>query len=247
MPDWNAPPLAISTSYANRPAFGQKGRWWQQTDGPFSAYDDGTQWVEFAYGQRVFPQALPTTWRNQDSATADTTHGGLILDHINVDSSESLIIRETGISGNYTHTIAMIPLVTPKPIATNGFTWWCGLALIESGTGKVVTFVLNNHHDTTTLTLAVDGWNSVTSYNTNYTKKNAYLLSPLLWLQISDNGTTVTYSIGQTRDDLLEFFSHAHGTGFTSAPDKIGVVMDKAATGSLSPELHTNVWFTSWE
>jgi len=218
-----------------------KSTWQQKTADMFSGFSTGGAVTILTNGILSQGGGYPvisglTSWINQGGASADTTHGGILL----VDGSPS--------GGNNVRLLKQTAPSTPYTI-TAGFTGWVpiqqnflnfGLAFRESSSGKLSTCHLQSTSAVTPASFALRSqkYNSPTSSTTSYV---AYPtdLAGMIYLRISDDGTNRKCYISADGINFSQFHSVAR-TDFLTANEVGFFVESNNATFSAS------VWLTSW-
>jgi hypothetical protein len=226
--------LHRTDTYANIPAAGVEGREFFPTDGISLYRDDGSLWSPWG---PVFPMTAIVdasySWVNQGSATIDITHGGAILSVPAGAGSDALRLRVKSIpAAPYTVTVAFIPLF-PFPSNFNA----CGIALRDSGSGKIITFGLSSDSTqwATSQVLSIIKWTNATTFSAFYTPTptvaasyaalTPYQMGPCLWLRIRDDNSNRVLSISSDG----ETFHQLHTVGRTDfiTPDQIGFFVNQ--------------------
>jgi hypothetical protein len=130
------------------------------------------------------PAGTAFSWINQGSATyTDNSLGGPLVMAKAASSSDSLsLLCVSAPTTPYTYTV----MVTSPAQASSNYTV-IGLALYDSGSGKVTTLGFGNS------SAAAYHWNSTSSWNS--TVKSFQWAGTLLWMRISNDGTSLTYYI----------------------------------------------------
>lgn len=226
--------IHASDSYFALPSSSIPGRTFWPTNGSTLFRDDGSLWHPFGPS---FPMTSlidsQFSWVNQGSATLDLSHGGAILATPAGAATDNLHLRMKTIpSAPYTITMACIPLI-PFPSNFNA----CGLALRDSGTGKIITFAVSSDSTQVPTNLVLSGikWTDATTFSAFYTLTPTaaadyaslvgFRLGPCLWLQIKDDNSNRSLRIS---NDGISFQS-LHSVGRTDfiTPDQIGFFVNQ--------------------
>lgn len=134
--------------------------------------------------------ASPLTW-------TDVTGGGITTNQGSVDTASTnrhLLVRAIPTSAPWTRTIRFTTGL-PGSMGSSGGAPVSGLVLYESGTGKLIEFVMNLNGSGAFLSLIK--LNSVSSFNAFYKNQNVYggpSFESLLAMSVSDDGTNLTWS-----------------------------------------------------
>jgi hypothetical protein len=199
------------------------------------------------------------SWLNQGSA-AVTQGSGVVAITAHSAGGTSVRGRYKAIpSTPFTITMGLVPFFPVATFLTN--LAFIGLGAYESGTGKIVVHVASNLDFGSGNALqgcfAVQGYTNSTTSNTNYaqhkggTNFNALGLAnfippfgSIVWLRMFDNGTNVTYSYSWDKITWVTLVTQTRTTGFTTAPDKVGLFFT-LQSGSISTPLLG--WVVAWE
>lgn len=228
----NAPPATVlSGPYASRPAAGAAGRLYLPTDGYAQYRDNGTTWD--ASGP-TFPLVEPPTtgwsWVNQGTATVAAEKGGIYLSEPAAQAAAADRIRA------YMRPLPPAPCTITAAFqlilwsSTGSFNQNGGLVLRESSSGKLVLVsqLLYSGNGTNNPLFYLQNYNSPTSWNANVASGPAPA-GPLLWIQVSDDGTNRIVRLSGDGQHWPVFSTLARTTFIT--PDQIGIVLN----GNISP------------
>ena len=144
------------------------------------------------------PAGTGFSWVNQGAATFTDNTGGAPL----------VLTKPAGSSDNISLLCVSAP-ATPysftafvtTPGGASPFYGMIGVALYDSGSGKVTTLSFSSS------TTNVQHWNSTTSFSGNL--KNLTLYNNLLWMRVTNDGTTLTYFISTDAIQWLQVASEA--------------------------------------
>lgn len=130
------------------------------------------------------PAGTSFTWVNQGSATyTDNSLGGPLVVSKAASASDSIsLLCVSAPATPYTYTA----MVTAPAEPSSNYTA-IGVALYDSGSGKVTTLGFGNNSVTAL------HWNSTSTYNS--TLKSFTWAGSLLWMRITNSGTTLTYYV----------------------------------------------------
>jgi hypothetical protein len=142
------------------------------------------------------PAGTTFSWVNQGSATyTDNSLGGpLVINKPAASGDNMSLMCVTPPSPPYTYTV-----MATTPAQASQYYTVIGLALYDSGSGKVTTLGFGNN------SAHVLHWNSFTSYSS--TVKNVTLASNILWMRIVNNGTSLAYFISIDDEQWLQLAS----------------------------------------
>ena len=202
-----------------------QGNRYKCNDSPYEFIFDGSAWRAFIFGYRVDePTSGATSWLNQGGASITTTNGGVLL-KAPPNSADSLRCRTLAtISAPYTCDIAFMASIYNQS-GTN-----MGLLLNNSGSGKLVTFGIQNV-TTSSIQLTNARWASTTSFNAveNFLNGSPTLnllgsAGPLFWLRIYDDNTNRNFYFSTDGIVFNAVFQESRTNYFT--PDTIGFFVD---------------------
>lgn len=166
-----------------------------------------------------------TTWLNQGSATVTDSAVGMCIDAPTSGTS-------TNLSGRYmaapTAPYTITALIAATRASTNfsgvGIGWYDGSAKLH-----LLSYSINSGGGPY---LLVNKWNSVTSFSAaDFTSLNSTYAQPI-WLQVSDDGTNVSFRYSQNGSEFLQLFSVAKSSGFLGASGYSNVVFFVDPRGS---------------
>lgn len=160
--------LQTSGTFGTRPLAGAsfEGQAWRATNGPYlSIYKNGVWQVLYPLMPVTPPVVSGLAWVNQGTATGDDSKGILSIVAPASAGGNNLRILKKALPGvTYTVDLAIAPCTSPANF------WHAGIALRESGTGKLCTWGLG--YD-----LAKGGLNLAAIHWTNETTFSAYVFS----------------------------------------------------------------------
>lgn len=201
------------------------GRIWFNDTGFYLNRDDGSIDGWTTWGPLFdITEANDTgfSWINQGSATVSTTDGGLAFSSpgVGVNPVNLMMYIKSTPATPYTFTAGFIPTIYPSNQTS------IGLVLRESATSKVV--FLRLVFDTTLVTnadmaISVDKYSNPTTPAGNYNVFSASILKgPLVWFQITNDGTDLYFKYSNNNVDFTTAFTTTVTNYFTTGPDQIG-------------------------
>lgn len=157
------------------------------------------------------------TWTNQGGASI-TQSNSLVYFSVPTAATENLRLRTVAAPATpYKFAAALFP----NPMFQVNFQLF-GVCLRESGTGKVVSLLLE---------CLTTGWQisqrkntSPTVVSTTGTTGLQILFGPVLWLRVGADGTNITLEHSSDGLNYTTRLSEAKATFFTTAPDEVGIV-----------------------
>ncbi len=186
------------------------------------------------------------TWRNQGTATATIEDGALYLTAPATASMDLKIIEQTlpgDTTWKYRAKVSMPP-------SSNGNL--AGLSLVESSTGKVVTFLFVYSSGAYQ---QVANFTNVTTYSSTPATvgpdKTEWGGQPWFYFEIERNGSNLYYrfsraaGFGPNNVGPYQLYTSSLTSFFTTAPDKIGLVA--AAQNASAPATIICDWFRKIE
>lgn len=216
--------ISLSGVVANLPAAGVVGRTYLPDNG-FGIYQDtGNAWSVFGPVSRIVPPDDSLfSWVNQVSGTISSTNGAPFL-RVNATGVDGVHARVKSIpSAPYTITMGFVPMQLFADFST------LGLALRESGTGKILTMgiVANTFYQSgggtqTRRGIQVETWGSPTSGGATYGTSPAGVFAtdwscgPCMWFQISDDSTNLKFRISNDGVNFQQIFSVANHSFLTA-------------------------------
>lgn len=216
-----------SGTEAALPASGADGELYLPTDGVQIHRYDGSAWSPWG---PIFPFTKPIdgdfAWVNQETASVDTTKGGIFLSDVagGVVANDLRIRIKSAPSTPYVITAAFIP----NTYQENFFQF--GLCFREAATGELHAFSFT--HATTAFTLGWGIWsrkfNSPTSFNSEYTNHLWEFSGKIVFIRIADNGVNRICSFSFDGQNWVQFHSVGR-TDFLTA-DQVGFFIDVANT-----------------
>jgi hypothetical protein len=175
----------------------------------------------------IKPGATTFAWRNQGTATVASTNGMVFINSGAGTGGYDWRIRETAApAAPYTITVGGN---CQNIVSTQLF---CGPVLVESGTGKFISFGLGFSLER----VNVDTWNSVTSNAGNQYDGNVQVdnwsYSGMWFFRIVDDGATRAYSVSKDGINFIEVLS-GQANNFFIVADQLGfgVAQNVGATG----------------
>lgn len=226
---------------ASLPAAGVAGRIYRASDDAYTLFDNGSAWL--AYGP-TFPLTPPVwtgySWTNQGSATLTQKTNGSTLFSGGWQNGDNLrMYLKAYPSTPFTYTIGI--LSTIFAFNTNNR---CGLILYDSGSGKSVDLALFAAQ--TAPQIILGKWNSLSSYNSNYTPWSGFsqlalpMSSAMLFLRFNDDGTYRNWYISLDNLTYWQIYQVSN-TDFVT-PNHIGVFINpNNVTSGIGTALDMNV------
>lgn len=165
-------------------------------------------------------------WLNQGSATVADSAVGISITTPS-SSGPNLIGRYKAAPATpYTVTALVSSTRNTSTYAGIGIGWYDGSAKLHT-----LSYATNNGG---TPNLAVNRWNSVTSWNSNdFTSQNNAFSQPL-WLQIKDDGTNISFAFSNDGANFLQLYSVARSSGWLGAGGYSNIVFFGNPQGSYS-------------
>jgi hypothetical protein len=158
-----------------------------------------------------------TTWLNQGSATVSDSAVGICLTAPTSGTSTNLTGRYMAAPTTpYTFTALIAATRMSTSFAGTGIGWYDGSAKLH-----VISYSINNG---ALPYLLVNKWNSVTSFSASDYTSNQNAFAQPIWLQISDNGTNVSFRFSQDGYNFVQVFSVAKSSGFLGASGYSNVI-----------------------
>ena len=173
------------------------------------------------------------TWRNQDAATAVETAAGLLRFGVDNTDTEVHIIDQAVPATTYT--------INTKVSMISEDDGYAGLTLVN-GSGALITFGPSYSDVSDQYCISIDGWNSVSSYNSNVNSWCEWGVTDI-YLQIEDDGTDFTFyaSADGINWSYLEDVPRSGGFG---APTRVGLFVGEFGGDTDAAETVTSVdWF----
>jgi len=204
----------------------------QDEPGIYIKRDDGLTWDSFGTFYELFePDETGYAWVNQQTATTDTTNGGVVLSSpAPLLAGDNLNIRvKTAPATPYTVRAAFIPLLYPVDQTS------VGLIFRETATSRIIFFRLMFDATVATktdLVVSIDKYTSPTVLSANYMFMSANVLkSALMWFGMTDDGVDLTFSYSNNNIDYTDIFTVARTDFFTVGPNQIGYAINSNNTG----------------
>jgi hypothetical protein len=189
-----------------------------------SVYDfalcNGSAWTYYCDGHAMAdPTALTWTWTNQGGASVSSTYGGIHLSSTGT-GSDQLRVYTVPLTTN-TFDFLYVPLLT-----TGGAAPSVGIALRESGTGKLV--LASIQAVSTEGKLIVEEWSSPTAYSAGVLATDAVpFVGTPIWVRVVESGTA--FSIYFSKNGSYwspAMVTQNNNTFFTTAPNQIGIFLN---------------------
>jgi hypothetical protein len=151
-----------------------------------------------------------TTWLNQGSATVSDSATGICIDAPSSGGSANVIGRYMA-APSPPYTFTALIAATRNVIGTGnqvGIGWYDGSAKLH-----VLSFTISLSQPL----FQVGKWTNVTTLSANDFSGATNYFSQPLWMQIKDDGTTVSFAFSQDGKSFLTLFSVAKASGFLGA------------------------------
>lgn len=199
-----------TAALASIPAAVAAGRIFLPSDGVALYRDTGA--AHAGWGP-LFPLTDPTlqtwSWDNQQSASVDTSKGGINLIAPALAGDQLHVRYHTAPATPYTVTALLLATVVTT---VSGF----GIAFRESGTGKLVILDLTNAAG------AIEKWTSATAISAGYQSFNKTYTGGPIFLQITDNGTNLLFKISTDGIYFVQLHSVSRTDFMAGGPDQVG-------------------------
>ncbi len=156
-------------------------------------------------------------WLNQGSAVVSDSAVGICIDAPTSGTSAN-------VSGRYAAAPTAPYKITALIAATRNSTNYSGVGIgWYDGTNKLQTlqYMINNG---SAPVLVVNQYNSPTSASANNAVSSANVFSQPIWLQIADDGTTVSFLFSEDGANFLSLYSVAKSSGFLGASGYSNVI-----------------------
>jgi hypothetical protein len=166
-----------------------------------------------------------TNWLNQGSAAVSDSAVGVCIDAPTSGVASNVVGRSMA-APSAPYTIKALVAATRNSTASNGvgIGWYDGTAKLH-----VISYTTNGNAPPI---LQVNKWNSVTSFNASDFTSSPNAFAQPIWLQLQDDGTTVSFAFSQDGVDFLTVFSVAKSAGFLGASGYGNVILFVNPQGS---------------
>jgi hypothetical protein len=204
-------------AFASLPAAGNAGNAYLSTDGSVISRDTGIVWNHWGPIFPITPLDLTDfTWENQGTATAVQSGSSIYMSAPAVSGDQIRMLKKSSPSSPYTVTIGFIPAMHSTDYNQ------AGIGLRESSTGKLVTlyFVYASG-----IQIAVNKWNSTSSYNSQYVTR-AFILPSVVWMKIENTGTNFVFSYSSTGLNFIELYSVSNTDFLATGEDELFMYVD---------------------
>lgn len=178
----------------------------------------------------IYPPFTPPVngnyaWVNQGSASVTVNANGGIFLLGPTSATASARIRKMACPGStpWTLTVAIMGFnITAASFQFNG------ICLREAATGKLSTLHLATQITAPVTKLQIIHWTNETTRGGATTDAALSVPGPILWLQITDDGTNLIYRYSIDGYNFVQFFSEARGVFFTTTghPTEFGFFVD---------------------
>ena len=202
----------------------KSGNRYKCSDSPYEYIFDGTNWIPYAYGFKcVEPVLANFTQVNFSSAgvTTDTTHGGIVFGAPSLGSSTQIgyIAQAIPGSGAYSVDVAFT-------LGLTGGNQGVGVGLsggaLTSSAFCILFFGPTGSPPNTSL--AMNQYNSTSSFNSQAFVQFCQLVGPLVWLRTTDDRTTnKTYSFSVDGLNWIQVYSQSRTSISTPADAMFGI------------------------
>ena len=204
---------SYSSAYASPPASPREGDLWLPTDSFYILRRGASAWAPWG---PIFPMTPPPalnqwTWVNRGTATADETYGGIYLYAPPVTGDQWRLLVRPVPGATYTITACFISQSLAVNYNQLGLVWYDGTKLIS------VQRRFN------LLVLSITKWNSVTSFNADYTTMSFQPTGGPWWIQLVDNGTSRVMRWSADGKYWIDFHSVSRTDFLTATHVGIGV------------------------
>ncbi len=182
----------------------------------------------FSHGKLMYkPSAQTWGWKTtQGSASVNITNGGIALIAPGAASNNLRMYGHTAPATPWTVTAYVIPSIT-TPTTSTLFPI-SGIALRESGTGKIYNFavqITRTASDYTATRIDISHWASATSFGASDGDwVFGFQGQAGIWLKVGDDGTNLSYAISSDGVNFSTLTTIARGAYFSSAPDQVGIL-----------------------
>jgi hypothetical protein len=207
----------LSSSYAALPSSSLLGRLYLPTDGISLLRDTSSSWNPWGRVTELTapPLASTLTAVNVTTATLVDNAGSLFLNAPSIGASHAELWVKTLAAGAYTWIVHLESWIHSSTFTS------CGLALRDSGGGKLLT--LEQSIFSGSLTLRVVQWTDANTRGSD-AFNNTLLGKTYTWFKIHDDGTTNrTYSVSHDGINWLDVFTEGRTTFLGVAPNQAGV------------------------
>jgi len=184
------------------------------------------------YGMWSFTQPPTSSWSwdNQGSSTEDTTYGYPYL-IMPAQSAVKMSLRyRTAPSTPYTITAAIAPDITGA-ISGAGNALNSGIELLfRDSSGKIVSLDIQSGSSAAGCVIQDEKWTTSTSFSATYTSYGATattanicsLLRNVVLMQMSDDGTNLTFRLSVDGNHWQQFDQRSRTNFFASGPSQVG-------------------------
>jgi hypothetical protein len=166
-----------------------------------------------------------TNWLNQGSAVVSDSTVGVCIDAPTSGAASNVTGRYRA-APSAPYTIKALIAATRNSTSSNGvgIGWYDGTAKLH-----VISYTINVN---ALPIIEVNKWNSVTSFNASDFTSSPNAFAQPIWLQVQDDGTTVSFAFSQDGIDFLTVFSVAKSGGFLGASGYGNVILFVNPQGS---------------
>lgn len=225
-----------SGPYASLPAAGNTGDCYIPTDSHYSILrDNGSSWDHFFTGRLFVPPVDGSyAWVNQNTASKDTTRGGVILTKTATAAHDINLRVKSAPSTPYVITAAIAALRFAGA--------FYGLAFRQSSDGKLVTFGIGLSNQS----FHISSWSSPTAFNSHYLQLPIFSdLWPyhqaVTWLRMADDGTDRKFYVSADGVNWYEIIGARHSRTNYMTADQVGIFIHTQATTN-----YVSLWNLSW-
>ncbi|MGP0060687.1 MAG: hypothetical protein ACLPID_15510 [Beijerinckiaceae bacterium] len=172
-----------------------------------------------------------STWLNQGSTSVSDSAVGICL---TAPAGANAMSARYMTAPSPPYTITALVSFTRNDASVNngaGIGWYDGSSKLH-----LIDYLNNNGNAPY---LAVEDWNSTTSWNGFDTTSAHNMFAQPIWLQIQDNGTNVSFAFSQDGANFLQLFSVAKSSAWLGASGYNNIVFFVSPGGSSFPNIAT--------
>lgn len=171
------------------------------------------------------PSSPSWAWVNQNNATLTTTNNAQTLCALGTGGSVSVNMRMVSTPATPWTVTAMVVMDV-----TNASLPRVGLAMRESGTGKIITTGAASMTEFYT-----ENWSSATAFANTAITTTVGASAGFKFMRMSDNGTNVKLSYSYDGIGWIDYYDFSRTNYFTTAPNQFGFfVMNNSGTTTLN-------------
>jgi hypothetical protein len=217
-------------TFASRPSAGTSGNLYIASDSPTAEWvDDGATWHPLVNGTVVGTQPKAASnfsqFNDASAHTSITDRNGTLHFSFPADGAGSTTVRGQveSLSSSTMHVEAAIVLQWPLLNSSGGFPGG-GIMMLESGTGKFMTFNIATWSSAspTEYPVEIAIWSNANTRVSN----NTYLLNALrsgpFFQRLEVSGSNILAKVSTDAQNWITIQTTALTTAFTSAPNHVG-------------------------